>query len=219
MMETYYWELPSQRPTGFSYKWGRSAEPCTLKNYRVPPRALHVKGNSRSVGKAPSVPAKAPSPPARPKLVKEFVGKAVLNATPIVSTGSVNEERSVAFYGPFHFAKGPLFFMSSPLAAGLRSSDLIKRQWETTMATTNESSLKGIRPWEDVWTGLALARSAADENLAAVHIGMASFAEGSVRAQHVTCVHMSTPFDRTWIRSQLPPRGRRDQVAPCIHQH
>ena len=194
MMETYHWELKSQRPVSFAFKYGKSGEACALRNYRMGVRQGH-KSSSKPV--------------VRPLVTEVHNGAAALNATP-----HLRENETSATYGPFHFAKGPMFYMSSSLASGLMHSLAVQRNWDATMATTNMGSIKGIRPWEDVWSGLALALSAAGDNLAAVHMGLSAFSEGGGTAANVG------PSTVLWhagsSKSLLPERIRsRENSSHC----
>ena len=78
--------------------------------------------------------------------------------------------------GPFHFAKGPLFFLSSALVLSLVTATDLRRYVDLLVATS--SSLRQV-PWEDVVTGLGLALAAGGPNLAAVHAPKAIFAAAS----------------------------------------
>jgi len=191
VMESYSWELKTQRPVSFSYKYGKSGEACSLKNYRMglrKPRYSTMK------------------PVLRPLVSELHQGGAALNATP-----QIDDNGTSATYGPFHFAKGPMFYLSSSLAAGLVQSSAVQRNWDATMATTNQGSIKGIRPWEDVWTGLALALSAAGDHLAAVHISLSAFSEGGVPVVPSTVLWHAGPF-----KANLPGRIReRENVTHC----
>lgn len=54
------------------------------------------------------------------------------------------------------------------------------------MATTDTGNAKGLRPWEDVWTGLALAWSAQGAGLTSMHMGSALYQEGWDRKQPIS---------------------------------
>ncbi|KAL3899644.1 MAG: hypothetical protein SGPRY_012609, partial [Prymnesium sp.] len=136
MMETFSWEVDSQRPVGFAYKWGRSGEACALKHYRFSMR------RRRPSDKLVEMP-----------YVAEIHTAAQAQNASIPQTSN----KSLTHLGPFHFAKGPMFYLSSSLAVDLLNSASVQHNWNATMATTKTSNVKGIRPWEDVWTGFALA--------------------------------------------------------------
>ena len=85
--------------------------------------------------------------------------------------------------GPFHFAKGPLFALSAPLASEMLQMGAWRSELDdlTRMYESNRSSARRL-PWEDVYTGhllsTAIARPSPDEGpLMHVHAGLASLAE------------------------------------------
>ena len=61
--------------------------------------------------------------------------------------------------GPFSFAKGPLLFLSSPLAMSVLSSPTVQQEAEA--AILKAEAIGGtMRVWEDVFLGFAVATSA-----------------------------------------------------------
>ena len=84
--------------------------------------------------------------------------------------------------GPFHFAKGPLFFVSTPLVRQLRRSNDARSLAEAAIATANRSHDESLLPWEDVLNGLALAVSSTTRGnnnaIHAIHVGETPFGSG-----------------------------------------
>ena len=84
------------------------------------------------------------------------------------------------FIGPFHFPKGPLFFLSRGLVAQLVADDGVRVEAAAAVASVinqsdatsaNLSSPENYVPWEDAFVGLALAQAANGSGLTAVDIG------------------------------------------------
>ena len=115
----------------------------------------------------------------------------------------IQRKKHDAIVGPFVFPRGPLFFLSAPLAAAVLSNDWVRREAERTrdsipddesavlQACEANASLCGTmgtssRPWEDVFLGVALAkampqarpRSDPKSGVAAVHLGCPLFHTG-----------------------------------------
>lgn len=106
-----------------------------------------------------------------------------------------------ALHGPFSFPKGPLFFVSTRLVLQLIRSEWHRESANATLrsaAATNWTNRGGLLPFEDVFTGYALARVAVGswrQPLAAVHIGPELYADGwGFRMRASTLIwHMRTP--------------------------
>lgn len=81
--------------------------------------------------------------------------------------------RGGALIGPFHFAKGPLFFLSAALVRQAILSREVRRLARAAIdAADRGSSSDGMMPYEDVFAGLALALAAsAPQEIYAVHTG------------------------------------------------
>lgn len=137
-------------------------------------------------------------------------------------------------HGPFPFAKGPLYFVSSPLIAQLTASEWLTRDLAQTLEP-RESDRRATAemPFEDVYTGMALARIATGGGLAYVHIGTSQsvlYADGwGMRLRPSTVVwHMRTDrpvrirFAQHWAeRRHCDPRPaqidcrRRAAISSC----
>ena len=73
--------------------------------------------------------------------------------------------------GPVHFAKGPMYFISSSLVSQIVADPEVKTYAMTVIASANHSRREKALPWEDVYTGVALTRAVAAESAAYVHMG------------------------------------------------
>ena len=82
-----------------------------------------------------------------------------------------------AFIGPYPFAKGPLYFLDASLAAQLAADRRLAHHARAALRSANDSRREPTWPWEDIYTGLALANLATGAGLAAVHIGSSAFLE------------------------------------------
>jgi hypothetical protein len=86
-----------------------------------------------------------------------------------------------AIVGPFPFSKGPLNFLAAELAGALTSSTWARADVDATIAARRHgdggAACEDMLPYEDAWTGMALARIAAGDGLTYMHVGMHSFAE------------------------------------------
>ena len=88
---------------------------------------------------------------------------------------------SASFLYPVHFAKGPIYFVSRRLVGELTASESVRTEAARAIASSAEHGV----PWEDVFTGMALARVARLDNettFAYVHAGAAVFGEATGRA-------------------------------------
>ena len=116
--------------------------------------------------------------------------------------------------GPFNFAKGPMYFVSHRLVAQLNVDGALQRQVSATVRSANDSRNEKFLPWEDVFTGMALAQSATGGALASVHMPMALYAEGWQFA--------TTPSVLLWhMKSKIPDRiveveRWSSQQQPCV---
>ena len=168
MFETMHWDDAVLRPAqAFSYGFGRS-EAC--RRMVAPPSypwrsyynwtnkggvVIHVLPTRMS--REPLVPSAAPWPSHR-------------------RHGATNGSAD-AFIGPYPFAKGPLYFLDARLAAQLAADRRLAHHARTALRSANDSNREPTWPWEDIYTGLALANLATGAGLAAVHIGSSAFLE------------------------------------------
>ena len=60
-------------------------------------------------------------------------------------------------WGPFPFARGPLYMVSRSLVAELLASAWLRELWNATLASAADLSHERTLPYEDVFTGLALS--------------------------------------------------------------
>ena len=157
--ETFHWDANRQVPVGWSYGWGRHGGSAACEITRAP-------ANNSAV------------PP-------------------------YDETNTFERVGPFAFAKGPLFMLSSALirelfAGGLRGrieTTFDARRLPSQSVDSTSGAMDGgsamVRgrahnrtkipaappPWEDAFTGLALALSVKGDGLFAVSIGSLAFSE------------------------------------------
>jgi len=71
-----------------------------------------------------------------------------------------------------------MYFVSRALVAQLNADAALQRHASDTVRSANDSRAERFLPWEDVFTGMALAQSASGGALASVHLHMARYAEG-----------------------------------------
>ena len=101
------------------------------------------------------------------------------------NTPDLNKSGTIRSSGPFHFPKGPLFFLSRSLVAdivradGEQQLDDITRTFLTGGVNSSNTTarVRGVLPWDDVFTGMKLATVVAGSGLVAVHSGLLAFAE------------------------------------------
>ena len=87
--------------------------------------------------------------------------------------------------GPFHFAKGPCFFISTPLVRQMRRSSEVQRLSNAAIAAADNITRKGLLPYEDVFAGLGLALAAhGPHDLYAVHVGDTEASDGVFMEAH-----------------------------------
>ena len=207
-METFHWNSVKSRPIGFAQKYGggRARTECVRR---------HLYANSSIV---------------RPEARTEHSGDAWRSASGIGH-----------LIGPFNFAKGdrrsrplrasaaglrfahhrpdaphigPMYFVSHRLVAQLNVDGALQRQVSATVRSANDSRNEKFLPWEDVFTGMALAQSATGGALASVHMPMALYAEGWQFA--------TTPSVLLWhMKSKIPDRiveveRWSSQQQPCV---
>jgi hypothetical protein len=79
--------------------------------------------------------------------------------------------------GPFNFAKGPFFLLSLSLIRELLATGARGRV-EDVMSSRRSPIEHALPPWEDVFTGFALALGAVGPGLFEVHLGTSGFSEG-----------------------------------------
>ena len=71
-----------------------------------------------------------------------------------------------------------MYFVSRRLVAQLNADAAVQRHASDTVRSANDSRKERFLPWEDVFTGMALAQSASGGALASVHMHMALYSEG-----------------------------------------
>ena len=91
-------------------------------------------------------------------------GKAIQNCT-------VKNLSNHKFMHPIHFAKGPMYFVSTPLVTQMVANSNIRAYATTVIASANSTHRERMLPWEDVFTGLALSQSVRGVAPAFVHMG------------------------------------------------
>ena len=107
-----------------------------------------------------------------------------------------------------------MYFVSHRLVAQLNVDGALQRQVSATVRSANDSRNEKFLPWEDVFTGMALAQSATGGALASVHMPMALYAEGWQFA--------TTPSVLLWhMKSKIPDRiveveRWSSQQQPCV---
>ena len=111
---------------------------------------------------------------------------------------------------------GPMYFVSRRLLAQLNVDGALQQHAIATVRSANDSRKEKFLPWEDVFTGMALAQSATELGgaLASVHTHMALYAEGWQFA--------TTPSVLLWhMKSKIPDRiveveRWSSQQQPCV---
>ena len=107
-----------------------------------------------------------------------------------------------------------MYFVSQRLVAQLNVDGALQRHASDTVRSANDSRKERFLPWEDVFTGMALAQSASGGALASVHMHMALYAEGWQFA--------STPSVLLWhMKAKNPDRiveveRWSSQQQPCV---
>jgi len=107
-----------------------------------------------------------------------------------------------------------MYFVSHRLVAQLNVDGALQQQASATVRSANDSRNEKFLPWEDVFTGMALAQSASGGALASVHMPMALYAEGWQFA--------TTPSVLLWhMKSKIPDRiveveRWSSQQQPCV---
>ena len=169
LMETFSWHVERGEPVGWQYAFRRhgASAPCS--------------GHLQSLGHAVTTEAaqRAPSPGSRSTTSTTSTSSSSSTTTTTTThqrpsssmdDGPDADHRmaSPTIIGPFSFAKGPLFFLSSALARTLtRAAEL--RHYIHRVANTPRLPRQLI-PFEDVMTGLGLSVTAGPpNNLVAVH--------------------------------------------------
>ena len=90
---------------------------------------------------------------------------------------SARDKLNHTFISPVHFAKGPMYFVSSPLVAQLSSSREFREYAMVTIASANGTRREKTMPWEDAFTGLSILRHVSGVRAAYVHMGSRIFSE------------------------------------------
>lgn len=88
--------------------------------------------------------------------------------------------------GPFPFAKGPLYLLSTPLASAVLADRWVRAHAEATLASAGgDEAVRAEEtwPWEDVFLGMALAMTAATSGLVVVEAGRERFSGESSRLE------------------------------------
>ena len=93
--------------------------------------------------------------------------------------GKASPKRSTrySFLGPFHFAKGPAYFIPTTAARQIVQSTELRIDFDATVVSANITRPEKTIPWEDVYTGMALTQVASGASMASVHMHMALYAE------------------------------------------
>ncbi|KAL3927254.1 MAG: hypothetical protein SGPRY_002912 [Prymnesium sp.] len=149
-MESYSWDVSAGRPAWHGYSWFKSHD-CrqrTMRREEVLARSLAHANKTEC------------------RVAKDERG---------VARCGGGDEAVVA--GPFGFPKGPLFFASTSLVAQLLADPELTRETERVLQSVNNSRKEGIKPWEDVYIGMALARTSRFQDVALVHIGCAVYTD------------------------------------------
>lgn len=156
--ESYHWHLQRHRPLGHKFGFARyetkdGAEHCLRRAH--PPRMAASISNAQ-----------------------QEIGYGELKALPgaeLAAVANVSSRLSLPVVGPFHFAKGPLYCLSTILVRRMVQSTFVH-----SLAAAAMSSRVGraevMWPFEDVFVGLSLAHAASDvehggEPLFAVDMG------------------------------------------------
>lgn len=133
-------------------------------------------------------------------------------------------------HGPFPFARGPLYMLSTALVAELLGSERMHAEWDATLqSAADERRRERVLPYEDVFTGWALSKIIAPQRgLALVENGFGNGAESPVYSDgwglalrsSTLIYHMRTKqpsrlaFAHRWLETEkrecrpgLSPRG------------
>jgi hypothetical protein len=94
-------------------------------------------------------------------------------------------QSAAGLVGPFCFAKGAAFWLSTPLARQLAEHEGVRTDLLATAEAAELSEAEVVRgrhttrsiPYEDVYLGLALARAARGASLTAVQLGKQAFSD------------------------------------------
>ena len=161
LFETFHWMSEEQEAAGWSYGWGRG-HPRRCERRREP---VH--------------------PPPRQSSAAIPTGDSTSGASSgtagTVPAASAPAERDHEVVGPFFFAKGPLFLLSSALISELLGSGELRARVHAVLAQKRLTDGGKRPPWEDAFTGLELATRVAEDprsKLYYVHHGATAFAEG-----------------------------------------
>ena len=129
-------------------------------------------------------------------------------AAPCLRTGSTQ-------VGPFSFAKGAAFFLSSSLAALFARPDLVtayedprhlpgsQQYWVGEMGRSTDRNASAAVAWEDVWLGYALSQMASARRVALVHMGPDLY-QACKYLQTCSIRHFSL-FSLTWYQCCCTP--------------
>ena len=171
MMETWRWDAGTHRPASadrFMYKFGggRGINKCI---YRVGWRAVRM-----------SHPYYAPRNLTN---ANQHTSGASGRRLSRVKPEPTQDPKLIQTIGPIHYAKGPVYFVSTELVRQVVNDPSWRRRVDEVCTHATES-VQGVthsstrpRPYEDVFTGLSLALAAVGDNLAFVHMGVATFGE------------------------------------------
>ncbi|KAL1522217.1 hypothetical protein AB1Y20_021854 [Prymnesium parvum] len=149
-METYSWDIAAGRPTRHGYTFFKGHD-CKQRRVR------------------------------REEILAKSLAHA--NQTPCIAG---RDERGVLrcgggektnVLGPFGFPKGPVFFTSASLVSQLVASVPLRQETARIIQSVNNSRKEAIKPWEDVYLGMGLARTAVGDGIALVHIGCATYTD------------------------------------------
>ena len=107
------------------------------------------------------------------------LGRSILQKVPAIPGAPRRRPLYLALRSPsFRCPAGPMYFVSRALVAQLNADAALQRHASDTVRSANDSRAERFLPWEDVFTGMALAQSASGGALASVHLHMARYAEG-----------------------------------------
>ena len=152
--ETYHWHLQRHRPLGhkfgyahFEAKGKGGGEDCLRR--AQPPRMRSIISRSKDeigYGELKALPGAVPAQ--------------LMNASDVMVAAS-NRSSALALpvVGPFHFAKGPLYCLSAPLARALVADPWLNAYAEAAMGAPIQPT-EVMWPFEDVFVGLGLAHIA-----------------------------------------------------------
>lgn len=170
MMETMHWDVEQHRPASpFRFGYG-DGQPCTRRRsprgFVWPPGSFTINRANKLFWLAPirrSDKPEWPLQPAAPGDVWRDSGGADGDGGGMAGgaegDGDGGSSSHGLYIGPFFFAKGPLYFMSSELSRQMTADGALATNVAQTIASAlNTTYREPAWPWEDIYTGLALAQ-------------------------------------------------------------